>query len=138
MVLRGDAARRNNISAIDEAFTDCAFPTPLHHCGDLDQFRTAGLTSVKFLYPPGSDRYWKVRMHGAFSIPRSTLGLRPTDQSCHHETWLHVDFVDWPNTLELQGEHGRHISLKERPASYHHGQQKRRIFEVMSDHSSPS
>ena len=28
---------------------------------------------------------WKVRMHGAFSIPRKTLGLRPTDQSCHHE-----------------------------------------------------
>ena len=39
-----------------------------------------------FLEPPDSDRYWKVRLHGAFSIPRKTLGLRPTDQSCHHET----------------------------------------------------
>ena len=36
-------------------------------------------------------------MHGAFSIPRKTLALRPTDQSCHHETWLHLDFVDWRN-----------------------------------------
>ena len=29
--------------------------------------------------------------------------------------------------LAQQGEHGRHISLKERLASYHHGQQKRRF-----------
>ena len=54
-------------------------------------------------------------MHGAFSIPRKTLGLRPTDQSCHHETWLHLDFVDWSNTWSKQGERDRHISLKERP-----------------------
>ena len=33
-----------------------------------------------FLKPPDSDRYWKVRMHAAFSIPRKTLGLRPNDQ----------------------------------------------------------
>ena len=25
--------------------------------------------------------------HGALSIPRKTLGLRPSDHSCHHETW---------------------------------------------------
>ena len=128
---------RNNIITVDVAFTDCALPTPpgLTPLWDLDQFRTTGQTSVDFLNHRGSDRYWKVRMHGAFSIPRRTLGLRPTDQSCHHETWLHLDFVDWCNTWEPQGEHGRHISRKERRASYPHGQQKRRISEVMSDHS---
>ena len=49
-----------------------------------------------YLKPPGSDRFflWKVRMHGALSILRKTLGLRPNDQRCHHETWLHLDFVD--------------------------------------------
>ena len=35
---------------------------------------------------------WKVR-RGAFSIPHDTLGLRPKDQSCHHEVWLHLAFV---------------------------------------------
>ena len=79
------------------------------------------------------DRFWKVRMHGVFSIPRRTLGLRPTDQSCHHETWLHLDFVD--NTWSKQGDHDRRFFLKERPAAGSYGHQKRRISEVMSDHS---
>ena len=88
-----------------------------------------------FLKPPDSDRYWKVRMHGAFSIPRKTLGLRPTNQSCHHETWLHLDFVDWRNSQSHHEEPDRRILLKERPAPHHHGQQKRRISDIMSDHS---
>ena len=37
-----------------------------------------------FLKPPGSQRFWKVNKHGAFSIPRQALGLRSSDQSCHH------------------------------------------------------
>ena len=51
-----------------------------------------------FFKLPGSQQCWKVDKHGAFSIPRKSLGLRPTDQSCHHETWLHLDFVDWSRT----------------------------------------
>ena len=88
-----------------------------------------------FLQLPESDRYWKVRLHGAFSIPRKTLGLRPTEQSCHHETWLHLDFVDWRNTQSHHEEQDRRILLKERPTPYHYGQQKRRISDIMSDHS---
>ena len=128
---------RNNINTIDEAFTDCALRTPPGHTPlwGPGSISNNWADVCGFLKPPGSDRYWEVRMHGAFSIPRRTLGLRPTDQSCHHETWLHLDFVDWPNTWEPQGEHSRHISLKERPASFLHWQQKRRISEVMSDHS---
>ena len=94
------------------------------HCGDPDRFQTIGLTL-----------YWKVRMHGAFSIPRKSLCLRPTDQSCHHETWLHLDFVDWRNTQSHHQEPGRRILLKERPTACPCGQQTRRISEVMSDHS---
>ena len=41
-----------------------------HHCGDPDPFRTTGQTSCGFLKPPGSQRFWKVNKHGAFSIPR--------------------------------------------------------------------
>ena len=106
-----------------------------HHCGDLDPFRTTGQMSADFLKPPGSDRFWKVNKHGAFSIPRKTIGLRATDQSCHHETWLHLDFVDWSNTWSRKDDYERHISLKERPADCSYGTQKRRISEVMSDHS---
>ena len=29
------------------------------------------------LKPPESDQHWKVRLHGAFSIPHEALGLRP-------------------------------------------------------------
>ena len=57
-------------------------------CGDPDP------DVCGFLKPPVSQRFWRVNKHGAFSIPRKHLGLRPSDQSCHHETWLHLDFVD--------------------------------------------
>ena len=44
---------RDNISTIDEVFSDCALLTPQgpHHCGDSDPSRTIGLTSVVFLSP---------------------------------------------------------------------------------------
>ena len=83
---------RDNLSTIDEAFTDCALPTPpgptpLWGPGSIpDNWADV----CGFLKPPGSQRFWKVNKHGAFSIPRETLGLRPTDLSCHHETWLHL------------------------------------------------
>ena len=44
--------------------------------------------------PPDSFGRWKVRQHGAFSIHRDTLGPRPKDQSCHHEVWLYLAFVN--------------------------------------------
>ena len=68
-----------------------------------------------FLKPPGSQRFWKVKQ-SAFSIPRKSLGLRPTDQSCHYETWLLLDFVDWSKTWSRQKMHEPRIPFKERPA----------------------
>ena len=75
-------SNRDNISTIDEAFADCALPTPLgpaplwgpgsipNNCADV----------CGFLKPPGSQRFWKVNKHGAFSIPRQALGLRSSDR----------------------------------------------------------
>ena len=80
------------------------------------------------LKPPGSQRFCRVNKNGAFSIPRKALGLRPSDQSCHHETWLHLHFVDWNNKWSHQAYCNGNIRLKERP-------QKRSISEVLSDHS---
>ena len=128
---------KDNFSTIDEAFTDCALLTPpgspplWGHGSIPDNWADV----CGFLKPPGSHRFWKVHKHGAFSIPRKTLGLRPTDQSCHHETWLHLDFVDWNNRWSKQDVYEPRISLKERPADCSYGNPKRRISEVISDHS---
>ena len=130
-------SNRDNISTIDEDFADCALPTPR---GPTPLWGPGSIPNnwadvCGFLKPPSSDRYWKVPVHGAFSIPRRTIGLRPTDQSCHRETWPHLDFVDWRNTRSQHGEHDRRIFLKERPVPPHQGAQKRRISDIMSDHS---
>ena len=100
----------------------CQRRRALHHCGDPVQFPNKWADVCGFLKPPGSDRCWKVRMHGAFSILHKTLGLRPTDQSCHHETWLHLDFFDWRNSQSHHEEPDRRILLKERPTPYQYGQ----------------
>ena len=91
---------RNNISTIDEAFMDRILPTPpgpTPLCGPGSILKNWA-NVCGFLKPLGSQRSWKVNKQGAFSIPRKVLGLRPNDQSSHHETWLHLDFVDWRNT----------------------------------------
>ena len=90
-------SNRNNISTIEETFADCALPTPP---GPTPVWGPGSIPNnwadvCGFFKPPESDRYWKVRLHGAFSIPHKAPGLRPTDRSCHHETWLHLEFVVW-------------------------------------------
>ena len=105
---------KDNLSTIDEAFMDSILPTPpgptpLWGPGSIpDNWADV----CGFLKPPGSQRFWKVNKHGAFSIPRKSLGLRPTDLSCHHETWLHLDFVDWSNTGSKPNAYEPRISLK--------------------------
>ena len=75
----------DNLSTTDEVsiFLTPPGPSPLWRPGSiLDIWAdVCGL-----LKPPASQRSWNVNEHGAFSIPRKTLGLRQTDQSCHHQT----------------------------------------------------
>ena len=128
---------KDNFSTIDETFMDSILPTPpgttpLWGPGSIPD---SWADVCVFLKPPGPQRFWKVNKHGAFSIPRKSLGLRPTDQSLHHKTWLHLDFVDWSNTWSKQKVHEQRISLKERPAESAYGNPKRRISKNMSDHS---
>ena len=75
---------RDNLSNIDEAFSDCALPAPPGPGPGSIPNNWADVCG--FLQLPGS-----VNKHGAISIPRKALGLRPNDQSFHHETWLHLD-----------------------------------------------
>ena len=126
---------RNNSSTVEEAFADCALPmppgpTPLWGPGSIpgNWDEVCG-----FLKPPESDRHWKVRLHGAFSIPHEALGLRSTDQSCHHEAWLHLDFVEGRDEQPQREEHDQRIHLKERSAPCNYGKHKGRISDIMSD-----
>ena len=45
-----------------------------------------------FVKHPNSCDVWKIRPHGAVTIPRETLGLRQRDQSGHHEVRLVVSW----------------------------------------------
>ena len=128
---------RNNLSTTDEPFTDCASPTPpgptplWGHGSILDNWSDV----CGFLKPHVSHRFWKVHKHGALSTPRKTLGLRPNDQSCHHETWLHLYFVDWSKPSALRGmENASKATMKTDLQLVHTGTKKRRVGEVMSDH----
>ena len=82
-----------------------------------------------------SDGQWKVRQHGAFVIHHKALGIRQTDQSCHHEVWLHLDLVEWRSEQSHHERHDRRILLKDRSSPCHYGKQKEHISDVMSDHS---
>ena len=50
---------------------------PPHHCGVLEPFPLSG--GCGFVVPPGSHGLWKVRLRGAFTIPREILGLSQRD-----------------------------------------------------------
>ena len=64
------------------------------------------------LKPAESDRYWKVRLHGGFSIQHEALGLLLTLQSCHPETFLHLVFVDWQDGQSHREKYNRRILLR--------------------------
>ena len=98
------------LSMMVSLFLPCVRRQAPHHCGDPDPSRTIGLMSV-FFSVPGSQRFWNEQTCRLFHFPRQALGLRPSDQCCHHETWLHWQFVDW-NKWSRQALHDGHIRLK--------------------------
>ena len=48
--------------------------------------------------------------------PRETLGLRPKDQSCHHEVWLHLDLVGNQSSGSSSKKGPAHTRLTRRKA----------------------
>ena len=72
--------------------------TALHPCGDPVASQTNGQTCA------GSETEWQIRMHGAHEINREVLGIKPTDQSCHHEVWIHLlQVTAWKVIRESKG-----------------------------------
>ena len=112
-------------SSIEEAFSNSNLPiphglTPLWGPGGIPG-EWADVWS--FIKPPGSETEWRIRNHGAFSINRDVLGIRPTDQSCHHEVWIHLlhvnaHLVDRDNMTKRA--QGRRPSDRKRVNPYDH------------------
>ena len=110
-------------------------PAP-HHCGVQGRFRVMWADVCGFLNTPESDERWRVRQHGALPIPHEALGIRQTDQSCRHEVWLHMDFVEQRNGQAHQKKHReRRLLLKERSSPCHHNKPKYPTGGDASDHS---
>ena len=137
-----DAAWRrdnsNDFSIIEEAFADCALPTP-HWPSTIvvtwiDSWQL-GLTCVCFLNGLNPNDSGKVRFHGAIAILRDVLGLRLNDQSCHHEAWFHLDFVGPHDTITPAGETLSKDSPERTVVAVPLREESGRISETMSDHS---
>ena len=113
LLVHGDATTATTLASLKRPLLTalCRCLSAPHHCGDPGSIPGNWTDVCGFLKPPESDRQWKVRLHGAFAIPRDVLGLRPNDQSCHHEAWLHLDLVDRGNeqphheTSEIMSDH---------------------------------
>ena len=118
---------RDNLNTVDEAFTNCALPTPPGPTPSGQLGRRLWIPQTTWFSP--FCFFWKVNKHGAISIPRKALGLRPNDQSCDHETWLHLDFVDWSNKWSNQDYNEGNIRVKEGPGDFSHGTPKRQNSE---------
>ena len=137
---KGAAWRRdssNSISIIEEAFADCALPMPPGSSPLWGPEAVPGMWAdvCGLLKRPDSHERWKVRQHGAFSIPHEALGIHQTHQSCHHEVWLHLDFVERRSVQSHHEKHNRRILLKERSAPHSCNKEKGHISEDVSDHS---
>ena len=94
----------STLSIIEEAFADCDLPLPLGSTPLWGPGAVPGtwLDVCGFIKPPDSSERWRVR------------SIRQTDQSCHHEVWLHLDFVERRSGQSHHERHERQILLKER------------------------
>ena len=64
-------------------------PAP-HFCGYRKACQVNGRMCVGSFNRRVPRMNGKIRMHGAFTIPVGMLGLKQTDQSCHHDVWIHL------------------------------------------------
>ena len=117
-------------------FLDSVLPTPpgptlLWGPGSIPNFWLTCVGSSSRLIQTGFGKYANM----GFSFPRETLGLRLSDLSCHHETWLHLDFVDRNWSHPRLDESDQRAELKERPTPHQYGSRKRNINDLMSDHA---
>ena len=134
------ATAPSRLVLFEEAFADTDFPkppgpTPLWGPGAIPGEWT---DVCGFIVLPNSHELWKVRLHGAFTMPREILGLSQRDQSCHHEVWLHWEFVGdryaHGSRMNHDNRHDNRVLLMERSCPYPPTKEKGR-YDDGSDHS---
>ena len=113
-------------SIVEEAFANTSLPipigpTPLWRPGDVPG---EWADVCGFMKPPGSEEEWQIRMHGAFTIRHDTLGIKRTDQSCHHEVWIHLVNARLVDHVSRNDKSRRPISRK-RNSPYDHSEERR-------------
>ena len=140
-VFKGAAWRRQtsngNLNFIEEASADSDLPMSPGHPLLWGPGAVPGTWSdvCRFHKPLDSNERWEVRQHGSFFIFHEALGLRSKDHSCHHEVWLHLDFVDHHSSYEPRERHKQRLLLKERSAPYQHSNERFKTVEDESDRS---
>ena len=139
--VNGTAWRRQtnggNLSIMEDGSADSDLPMPP---GPTPLFVPGAVPGTwsnvcRFLKPLDSYERWKVRQHGAFSTYHEALGLRLKDQSCHHQVWLHMVFVDHHSSYETLEKHEQRLLLKRRSALYQHNKERCKADEDESDRS---
>ena len=86
-----------------------------HPCGDQEACQVNG-----------SENEWQVRMRGAFTIPCGVLGLKETDESCHHEVWIHLLHVNVRLVDRVsRDDNSRRPNSRKRNSPYGHSKEKR-------------
>ena len=116
------------ISIIEEAFVNSSLPEPLvpTPLWGLGGVPVEWSDVCGFLKPPGCEPEWQVRVHGAFTIPFSTPGLKEKDQSCHPEVWVHLSHVNARLVDRVsRNDRSRRLHLKERNSPYDHSKERR-------------
>ena len=68
--------------------------TAPRRCGFPRNGPGEGADVCGFIKPPNTDGEWQIRGHGSFDINHDVFGIRPTDQSCHDEAWIHVSYAN--------------------------------------------
>ena len=93
---RQSSSEPRPITIIEETFVNTSLrvppgPTPLWGPEGVPGEWSDVRGSLK---PPGSERERQVRKQGVCTILFDMLGIRHTDQSCHHEVWVHLSHVN--------------------------------------------
>ena len=116
-------------SIIEETFVNTSLPVPR---GSTPLWGPGGVPGewsdvCAFLKPPCSERERQVRMHGACTILFDMLGIRHTDQSCHHEVWVHLSHVNARVVDRVsRNDRSRRLHVKERNSPYDHSKERSR------------
>ena len=96
-----------------------------HRCRDQMVYQANWLTYANLSSHRLSEIEWHIRMHGAFKVPYDRLGIRRTDQRCHHEVRVHLLHVN-ARQVDRTSREDERPSLRKRNSLYDHSKERSR------------